>query len=106
MNLISPKINKTRQNFHCFLKFSLFYPLYDFQILVQISINNIVWLGSADTKIASQDAVMKVPELTEKWKYPNFRGKFQVFLKFCWKHDTPLQLQGIHYSSAFYSTLL
>ena len=30
------KINKNRQNFHRFLKFSLFYPLYDFRILVQI----------------------------------------------------------------------
>ena len=41
-----------------------------------LSINNIVQLGPADAKIGSQDAVMKVLELTEKWKYPNFRGKF------------------------------
>ena len=30
------KINKIRQNFHCSFKFLLFYPLYVFQILVQI----------------------------------------------------------------------
>ena len=40
------------------------------------------------------------------WKYPNFRGKFLFFFwKICWKHDTLLQLLGIHYSSAFCSTL-
>ena len=36
LNLILVKINKNRRNFDGFLKFSLFYPLYDFQILVQI----------------------------------------------------------------------
>ena len=41
-----------------------------------LSIDNIVRLGSADTKIGSQNAVKKVLELTEKWKYTNFRGKF------------------------------
>ena len=41
-----------------------------------LSIDNIVWLGLADTKSGSQNAVKKVLELTEKWKYPNFRGKF------------------------------
>ena len=29
-----------------------------------------------------------------------------IFSNICWKHDTPLQSLGIHYSSAFYSTLL
>ena len=29
-----------------------------------------------------------------------------MFLKICWKHDTSLQLIGIHDSSAFYSTFL
>ena len=38
--------------------------------------DSIVWLGSADTKIGSQDAVVKMLELTEKWKYSNFRGRF------------------------------
>ena len=41
-----------------------------------LSIDNTVWLSSADIKIGSQDAVKKELELTEKWKYPNFRGKF------------------------------
>ena len=51
----------------------IFYPLYDFRILVQIYLS--IRRGLADTKIDSQVAV-KVLELTEKWKYPNFRGKF------------------------------
>ena len=39
-----------------------------------LSIDNIARLGSADTKIGSKDAVIKVLELTEKWKYSNFRA--------------------------------
>ena len=35
-NLILLKISKKYRNFHRFLKFSLFYPNYDFRILVQI----------------------------------------------------------------------
>ena len=38
-----------------------------------LSIDNTVWLPSADIKIGSQDAVKKVLELTEKWKYPNVK---------------------------------
>ena len=38
------------------------------------SIDNIVRLGLGDTKIDSLDAVMKMLELKEKWKYPNSRG--------------------------------
>ena len=38
--------------------------------------DNIVELGSADTKSGSHDTVKKVLELTEKRKYPNFRGEF------------------------------
>ena len=59
-------------------KFLLFYPLYGFWInhSSDISIDNIVRLGSADTKINSQNAVKKVLELTEKRKQPKFRGKF------------------------------
>ena len=41
-----------------------------------LSIDNVVGLDSTDTRIASQDAVNKVLEFIEKWKYPNFRGKF------------------------------
>ena len=41
-----------------------------------LSIDNIVRLGSTDTKIANQNAVKKVIELTKKWKCPDLRGKF------------------------------
>ena len=36
LNLIQLKINKNCWNFHQFLKFLLFHPLYEFRILVQI----------------------------------------------------------------------
>ena len=39
-----------------------------------LSTDNTVWLPLADIKIGSQDAVKKVLELTEKWKYPNVSG--------------------------------
>ena len=72
-----------------------------------LSINNTVRLDSADTNIASQDAVGKVLELMEKWKYPNFiYVNFNFFLEICWKHDTSLQWLGIHDSAAFYRNLL
>ena len=70
-----------------------------------LSIDNIVQLDSADTKIVSQEAAKKVLELMEKWKYLNFRGKF-CFLEICWKHDTSLQSLGIHDYIAFFSTFL
>ena len=82
----SQKLTKTVKISIVF-KFLLFYLLHVFRILV-------------DTKIGSQNAVKEVLEIREKWKYPNF------FSKICWKHDIPLQSLGIHYSSAFYSTLL
>ena len=71
-----------------------------------LSVNNIVQLDWSDTKIVSQDAVNKVLELTKKWKYSNFRGKFWLFLEIYWKYDKSLQRIGIYGSSAFYSTLL
>ena len=58
--------------FIVFLSYFYFFPC----IISDLSIYNIVWLDSADTRTASQDAVKKVLELTEKWKYPIFRGKF------------------------------
>ena len=61
-------------------------------------------LDLTDLKIGSQDAVKKVLELTEKWKYPNFRGIF--FLQKSVGSMILLQLLGIHYSTAFCSTLL
>ena len=45
-------------------------------ILPPVRLSILVQIDSADTKIASQDAVKKVLELTEKWKYLDFRGKF------------------------------
>ena len=71
--------------FPSFLKFFLIAPpvWHSNDIRSDLSINNIVQLGSADTKISSQDAVKKVLELTEMWKYPNVRGKFLVFFKTC-----------------------
>ena len=74
--------------------------------LLNLGSDNIVQLDSADTKIVSQNAANKVLELMEKWKYPNIRGKFYLFLEICWEHDTSLQSLGIHDSSAFYNTLL
>ena len=54
-------------------------------------------------KISSQDAFMKVLELKkcENTQTSEINSKF--FSKFFWKHEAPLQLLGIHYSSAFYS---
>ena len=51
-------------------------PVWLFNLGSDLSADNIVWLDLADTKIISQDSINKVLELTEKWKYPNFRGKF------------------------------
>ena len=45
-------------------------------LVLDLSTDNTVELVSAETKIVSQDAVNKVLGLTEKCKYPNFRGKF------------------------------
>ena len=60
-------------SFKVFLILPLVWPL---NLGSDLSISNIVWLGLGDTKIDSQDAVKKVLEHTEKWKYPNFSGKF------------------------------
>ena len=46
-----------------------------------LSIDNVVRLGSTDTKIDSQGAAKKALELMEKWKYPKLRGKFNFFFK-------------------------
>ena len=70
-----------------------------------LSIDNIVQLGSTDTKIVSQDAVKKVLELTEKWKYPIFTGKCFFFRNLLDCSDKSIQSLDIHDSSAFYSTL-
>ena len=46
-----------------------------------VSIDNILQLGSADTKIDSQDAVKKVLELMEKIKYPNLEVNSKFLFK-------------------------
>ena len=70
-----------------------------------LSINNIVRLGLADTnwqpKFCQEGAGTH-----RKVKNWNFRGNSKFFSKFCWKHDIPLESLGIHFSGAFYSTLL
>ena len=40
-----------------------------------------------------------------KLKIPKLQVNSKFFSEICWKHDTLLQLLGIHYSSAFYSIL-
>ena len=92
--------------FFLFLKVTLLLPpVWLSNLGSDLLIGNIVQLYSADTRIASQDVANKVLELMEKWKYPNFRGKF-CFLDIYWKHDTLLQSQSIHDSSVFCSALL
>ena len=64
-------------NFHCFFfNFPYFTPSTLLNLGSDLSNDDIVQLGSAGTKIGSQNAVMKVLELTGKRIYPNFRGKF------------------------------
>ena len=52
-----------------FPTFSYFFVMADDYLFsshpADLSIDNIVWLDLADTKISSQDAVIKVLELTE-----------------------------------------
>ena len=59
-----------------FKVFIILPPVWLLNLGSDLSIDNIVWLGLADTKSGSQNAVKKVLELTEKWKYLNFRVKF------------------------------
>ena len=71
------KLTKNSQIFIVFYKIFLILPLVWLSNLgSDLWIDNIVRLGAADTKIGSQDAVMKVLEFIEKWKYSNFGGKF------------------------------
>ena len=72
----SQKLTKTSKFLLSFKVILILPPVWLLNLGSDLSINNIVQLDLADTKIVSQDAVNKVLELTEKWKYPNFRGKF------------------------------
>ena len=107
LNLIQLKINKNRRNFHRFLKFLLFNPLYVFRIWVQIY----QLIIQFDQARLTQKSTAKIlsgrcqnSQKSENTRTSEVNSKF--FSKICWKHDTPLQLLGIHYCSAFYSTLL
>ena len=80
LNLILPKINKKHWNFHCFLVFIIsLSPVWLSNLDSDLSIDNIVRLDSADSKIGSQAAVKKVLELRQKWKYKNFSHTFQIW---------------------------
>ena len=70
------KLTKNIKFFVVFWSYSYFNPVRLRILGSDLSIDNIVRLDSADTKIGSQDAVNKVLKLMEKWKYPNFKGKF------------------------------
>ena len=73
----SPKLTKTVEISINFKSFCYFTPCISVESLyIFVYLSNIVRLGSADTKIGSQNAVKEVLELTKKWKYQNFRGKF------------------------------
>ena len=58
-----------------FKVFHILPPVWLLNFGSDLSIDNLVRLGSADTRIGSQDSVKKVLEITEKKKI-NFRGKF------------------------------
>ena len=66
------KLTKTIK-FPSFFKVFILPPVWLSNLGSDLSINNIVRLGSADTKSGSQNAA-KMLELTEKWKYPDFRA--------------------------------
>ena len=97
------KINKNRQNFHRFLKFSLFYPLYDFRILVQIYQSIIQFDWARLTQRAAAKMLSRRCQNSQKSENTQTsKVNCKFFSKSFQKHDTPLQLLGIHYSSTFY----
>ena len=52
----------------CFKVFHILPPVWLLNFGSDLSIDNLVRLGSADTRIGSQDSVKKVLEITEKKK--------------------------------------
>ena len=83
-----------------------FYPLYDFSILVQIYQLIIQFNQARLTQKLAAKMLSRCQnsQKSENTQTSDVNSKF--FSKSCWKHDTPLQLLGIHYSSTFYSTHL
>ena len=106
LNLIQPKINKKRQNFCCFLKLFLFYPLYDFRILVQIY-QSIIQFNQTELtqKLSAKMLSVRCQNSRKSENTQILKVNYNFFLDICWKYDTSLQLLGIHDSGAFYSTL-
>ena len=73
------------QNFIFFLLLNcntdyILLPIWLLNLGSDLSIDNIVWLDLAEAKITSQDAVKKMLELMEKWKY---HGNFYFFNEIC-----------------------
>ena len=64
----SRKLTKTSKFPSFFNAFLILLSVWLWSLGSDLSIDNIVQLGSANTKTGSQDAVKKVLELTEKWK--------------------------------------
>ena len=59
-----------------FKVFFILHPVWLLNLGLDLWIDNMFPLDVADTKIGSQDAVKTVLELTKKWSYAKFRGKF------------------------------
>ena len=73
---LAENLQKTLKFPPFFKVFFILPPVWLLNLGSDLSINNIVRLGLADTKIDTQDAVKKVLEPMEKWKYASLRGKF------------------------------
>ena len=90
LNLMQVKINKNRQNFHRFLKFSLFYPLYDFRILVQIyqSIIQFDW-ARLTKKVAAKVLSRRCQNSQKNENTQTSEVNSKFFSKFHSNHNTP-----------------
>ena len=83
----SQKLTKKTSVFWLFFKVTLILPPVRLSNLgSDLSIDNKVWLDSADTKTASQDAVNKMVELTEKVNSKFFRNLLETwyFIAIAW----------------------
>ena len=72
----SRKLTKSIEISIVFKFFLILTTLWRSNLTSNLSSDNAVRLSLGDTKISSQHAVKAMLELTEKWKYPNFRIKF------------------------------
>ena len=107
LNLIYPKISKNAQNLHCFFLLLLSFfstPILcmNFQIVSDLSIDNIVRLGLDNIKINNQDAIKKVlTKKSENTQNSVVSSNFSSLI--CLKHDRSPQPVNTHYSRAFKS---